>query len=123
MAHKDIEADDPMELVGVVLPADLEATREMAYVFAEEFARMGYDRNRLVSVFKNPFYGGAYGAYQALGEPATLAIIDECIGAWGQAKFSILDFGFSIAEQKEEIHNPAPIQNLKAKIQNRGREE
>jgi hypothetical protein len=123
MAHKDMEADDPMELVGVVLPADLEATREMAYVFAEEFARMGYDRNRLFSVFKNPFYGGAHGAYQALGEPATLAIIDECIGAWGQAKFSILDFGFSIAEQKEEIHNSAPIQNLKSKIQNRGREE
>jgi hypothetical protein len=112
-----------MELIGVVLPADLEATRDMAYVFAEEFARMGYDRARLLALFKNPFYGGAHGAYRTLGEPATLAIIDECIDAWGRVKFSISDFGFSIAEQKKEIHNPAPDQNLRSEIPNGGRKE
>ena len=52
MAYKEIEPDDPMELVGVVLPANPEAERDMAYVFAEEFARMGYDRERLLALFK-----------------------------------------------------------------------
>jgi hypothetical protein len=83
MPHKDVEADDPMELVGVVLPANAEASRDMAYVFAEEFARLGYDRARLLCLFNNPFYAGAYGAYQALGEKEILSIIDECVNAWG----------------------------------------
>jgi hypothetical protein len=91
MPRKDSEADDPLELIGVVLPADFESTRDMAYVFAEEFARMGYDRERLFSLFKNPFYGGAYGAYQALGEQATLAIVDECVAAWGRVKTAVQD--------------------------------
>jgi hypothetical protein len=34
-------------LVGVMLPADAEATRNMAYVFAEEFARMGQTGGQL----------------------------------------------------------------------------
>jgi hypothetical protein len=99
MPYKDPDPTDPNMLVGVVLPAAPEATRDMAYVFAEEFARMGYRQDELLRLFKNPFYGGAHGAYQILGENEILSIIDECINAWGQAKFSILDFGFSIGEK------------------------
>lgn len=98
MPYKDPDPTDPNMLVGVVLPADAEATRDMAYVFAEEFARFGYTREQLLWLFKNPFYGGAHSAYEALGENETCAIIDECLNAWGQAKFSILDFRFSIEE-------------------------
>ena len=95
MPLKDPDPSDPNMLVGVVLTADAEASRDMAYVFAEEFARLGYTREQLLWLFKNPFYGGAHAAYRALGENETLAAIDECIDAWGRAKFSILDFGFS----------------------------
>jgi hypothetical protein len=123
MPFKDPDPTDPNMLVGVVLPADAEATRDMAYVFAEEFARLGYTREQLLWLFKNPFYGGAHGAYRALGENETLSIIDECLTAWGRAKFSILDFGFSIEEQQEESSPSSPIQNPKSKIQNGGREE
>jgi len=144
MPFKDPDPTDPNMLVGVVLPADAEATRDMAYVFAEEFARLGYTREQLLWLFKNPFYGGAHGAYRALGENETLSIIDECLTAWGQAKFSILDFGFSIedgnchdtesdvdSEQARREAEPSnkdscaltripTIQNPKSKIQNGG---
>ena len=144
MPYKDPDPTDPNMLVGVVLPADAEATREMAYVFAEEFARLGYTREQLLWLFKNPFYGGAHGAYRALGENEALSIIDECLNAWGQAKFSILDFGFSIeegncqdsesdvdSEQDRRQAEPSnkdscalkrirTIQNPKSKIQNGG---
>jgi hypothetical protein len=129
MPYNDPDATDPNMLVGVMLPAQAEASRDMAYVFAEEFARMGHDKQQILALFKNPYYGGAHGAYRQLGETETVSIIDECLNAWGQAKFSILDFGFSIDEQRDEIHNPhpSPIQNPKAapqtKIQNGGREE
>jgi len=91
MPYKDPDPTDPNILVGVMLPAEAEATRDMAYVFAEEFARFGYSREQLLELFKNPFYGGAHGAYQALGESETQSIIDECVNAWGQAKVLILD--------------------------------
>ena len=103
MPYNDPDPTDPNMLVGVMLAADAEATRDMAYVFAEEFARLGYSREQLLWLFKNPFYGGAHGAYRALGENEILSIIDECLGAWGQARFSILvrgaAFGFSIGEE------------------------
>jgi len=91
MPFKDPDPSDPNMLVGVMLSADSEATREMAYVFAEEFARLGYSREQLLWLFKNPFYGGAHGAYRALGEKDTLSIIDECLAVWGNVTVTIQD--------------------------------
>ena len=116
MPYKDPDPTDPNILVGVMLPGDEESTREMAYVFAEEFARMGYNTAQILTLFKTPFYSGAHGAYKALGEKNLGTIIDECVSAWSGAQFSILDFGFSIGEQGGEI------QNRKSKIQNGKRE-
>ena len=111
MPYKDPDPTDPNILVGVMLPAQADATRDMAYVFAEEFARFGHSREQLLWLFKNPFYGGAHGAYLALGENQTLSIIDECVNAWGQAKVSILDS--AIDEQDCENSDP------QSKIENR----
>jgi hypothetical protein len=91
MPYKDPDPTDPNMLVGVILPADAEAMREMAYVFAEEFVRMGYTREQLLWLFKNSFYGGAHGAYRALGENGTLSIIDECLNAWGTIRSTVQD--------------------------------
>jgi hypothetical protein len=118
MPYNDPDPTDPNMLVGVVLPADAEATRDMAYAFAEEFARLGYSREQLLQLFRNPFYGGAHGAYRALGEKETLSIIDECLNAWGRTKFSILDFGFPIVGE-EKILDPEPKNlNPESKIEN-----
>jgi hypothetical protein len=91
MPYQDPDPTDPNMLVGVLLPADAEATRDMAYVFAEEFARMGHDRRQIIALFKNPYYGGAHGAYRALGEKETLAIIDECLNVWGSIRIRVQD--------------------------------
>ena len=116
MPYKEPDPTDPNMLVGVMLPADAEATRDMAYVFAEEFSRMGYDRNRLLQLFKNPYYAGAHGAYRDLGEEAILKIVDECINVWGRVQFSISDFGFSIEEKPEK----SKIRNPKSKMEEGG---
>ena len=86
MPYDDADADDPLELVAVALPADADSQREMAYVFAEEFARLGYDAARIFALFRNPFYAGANGAYRALGETGTRAIIEECLAVWGRVR-------------------------------------
>jgi hypothetical protein len=87
MPYYNPDPADPNVLVGVVLPAVAQATREMAYVFAEEFVRLGYDGERLLRIFKNPFYAGAHDAYRALGEETLRSIIAECVSAWGGVRF------------------------------------
>ena len=82
MPYRDPDPSDPGVLVGVAVPADPEAMREMAWVFAEEFARMGYDGPRLLAVFRAPFYAGAHRAWRALGEAEVVAIVAECVAVW-----------------------------------------
>ena len=91
MPYDAPDLTDPSMLVGVMLPAEAETVTDMADIFAEEFARLGYDRTRILWLFKNPFYGSAHGAYQALGDETIRAIIDECLAAWGRARFTDRD--------------------------------
>jgi hypothetical protein len=107
MPFNDPDPTDPNILVGVMLPADAEATRDMAYVFAEEFARFGYTREQLLGLFKNPFYGGAHGAYRSLGEPETLSIIDECLKVWGNVKVRVQDVQAVQSVQPPPSSSPA----------------
>jgi hypothetical protein len=82
MPYGDPDPSDPSVLVGVEVPADAGAMREMAWVFAEEFARMGYDAPRILAVFRAPFYMGAHRAWLVLGEAEVTAIVDECVAFW-----------------------------------------
>ena len=82
MPHDDPDPTDPQELVGVMLPGGPEAMREMAHVFADEFARLGYPGRQILALFQNPFYAGAHAALRALGEPAVRAIVDEAVARW-----------------------------------------
>ena len=86
MLQKTFEPDDPMELVGVILPGDAETVRDMAYVFAEEFARLGFDQQRMMRLFQDPFYAGAHQAYRVLGEAAIHTIVTECTQVWGHER-------------------------------------
>jgi len=91
MPFHDPDPTDPNMLVGVVLASGEEATREMAYVFAEEFARMGFDAHGVLSLFKDPFYAGAHQIYQALGADAVRGIVEECVAVWGRSAGRIQD--------------------------------
>jgi hypothetical protein len=98
MPYKDPDASDPMLFVGVSMPGSSEQTEEMAYTFAEEFARMGYSVEKILHLFSTPFYRAAYGAYQALGEEAIRKIVEECVNIWGRVRFVARDSGNEAAE-------------------------
>ncbi len=91
MPYDDPEPDDPNMLVGVVLPGDEGCIRYMAETFADEFATLGYDEDRLFALFRQPFYAGAYRALQALGEPAIRSIIRESVAFWGTCRTVVQD--------------------------------
>jgi hypothetical protein len=82
MPYRDPDPTDPTVLIGVAVPAGAEAMREMAWVFAEELARLGYDTPRILAVFRAPFYAGAHQAWRGLGEAEVAAIVGECVAVW-----------------------------------------
>lgn len=80
----DPDPDDPMTLHGIVVPTeDPQVDREMAIAFIEEYLRMGYGPDRVLSMFKIPEYVGPYRAYQALGEDALIGLIEQSASLWG----------------------------------------
>ena len=76
---KPTEAEDPYELVGTILPSPpgYDAQGEMARCFIEEFALMGWTGQRILRLFKNPFYQGPYAIYQTRGEEFVRDIIRQ----------------------------------------------
>ena len=91
MPYDDPEPDDPTMLVGVRAPADDDSMREMAYAFAEEFTTIGFDRHRLLALFRSPHYAGAHGALRALGEAEIERIVDEIQSVYGGVRFVTRD--------------------------------
>ena len=83
MPFKEPDPSDPSMLVGVSLPADPASDLDMAYAFAEEFARMGFDAQRLLGLFQLPFYAGAHRLWLVLGEETIRGVIAEAIAVWG----------------------------------------
>lgn len=71
------DPDDPMELVGVAIPASPDALDEMARVFADEFLRIGYSPDQVFGLFKDPFYRAPNQIYVARGEQFVRGIIDD----------------------------------------------
>jgi hypothetical protein len=82
MPYDEADETDPMMLVGVELPADASSWRETALVLAEEFARMGFCEERLMEVFRDPFYAGAHQAFLALGEEEVREIVRAAATPW-----------------------------------------
>jgi hypothetical protein len=106
MPFDEADETDPLELVGVELPADEAAMIEQATVFAEEFARMGFSEEKLMQLFKNPFYAGAHGAYRALGEEKVRELVQASARIWGGIRFhdSIADPASGSAPFRMENH-------------------
>ena len=71
-AAKTSEPDDPLELVGVLVPLDdgaFEATfDEMARTLVEEYVREGWSDARLLTLFRSPFYAGLHVIWRRRGE-------------------------------------------------------
>ena len=86
MPYEDPDPEDPMLLVGVSLPASHDSQQEMVYGFAEEFARMGFDEQQILGLFRRPFYAGAHAAYRSLGESTVASIIRETLEVWGRIR-------------------------------------
>ena len=81
MADKPYEAEDPLAPVAVVIPGDEDSVAEMGRCFVDEFVRMGWRRNALLAVFRDPFFQGPYLVYRKMGEEWVETLVDEALAA------------------------------------------
>ena len=58
----------------------------MALCFAEEFAREGWSEEKLLKMFRNPFYQGPYMAWKQKGDEYIQSVIDEALTMWRPKK-------------------------------------
>ena len=86
MPYDDPDPQDPMNLVGVGVPCNADAQREMASVFAEEFARLGYSRDRILKLFHNPFYAAPHRAFLDLGATEIERLVEEVVDLWSRVR-------------------------------------
>jgi len=78
MRHKPFEEDDPLELVAVgPFATEEDCLEEMARTVVDEYARMGWNREQLLKLFRDPFYQGPHAIYQTKGEAFIQRLIAE----------------------------------------------
>ena len=68
MPKDEFVDEDPLELVGMVLPGEERQLERMAEVIVEEYVRMGWDERRLMTLFVNPMFMATYRVYHQKGE-------------------------------------------------------
>ena len=68
MPNKHFEQDDPMDLVGMVLPGEAGQVEAMAECIVEEYVRLGWDERRLFSLFVSPMFLATHRIYRQKGE-------------------------------------------------------
>jgi hypothetical protein len=83
MPKDESDPEDPMEMVGVVSPASAEEVEYVARCIIEEFAWFGFDRERILSLFRDPHYVGAHTITKQMGEPWVVSLVDTVAREWG----------------------------------------
>ncbi len=72
---KDYDKEDPFEMKAVEISGG--DIKHQARVMSEEFRDMGTDKETLLKMFNDPFYGGLHIATVQLGEEAVQEIINQ----------------------------------------------
>ncbi len=105
MPYHNPESGDPNMLVGVTLPGSAATTRRMAETFADEFAQLGLDLERILALYRDPFYAAPHAAWRLLGEPEIARIVDESLAFWSRHRV-VVRTSTKVAEASAPLVQP-----------------
>ena len=78
---KSAEPTDPYIATAVAMPPPgYDGVAVMARTFIEEFARLGWPRDRIARMFRIPRYEAANAVYRARGPEYVETLIDDVLG-------------------------------------------
>ena len=84
MPYDDPDMTDPLTLHGVAFETtDDAAVRSMAECFVEEYARLGFGRERILQMFRVVGYAGPAMALRVLGAAAIEEIVEDSLARYG----------------------------------------
>ncbi|HEX9618271.1 MAG TPA: hypothetical protein VGA03_12735 [Anaerolineales bacterium] len=83
MPKDEFDTEDPMELVGMVLPGEAGQLEAMAECVVEEYVRMGWDERRLMVLFVNPMFLATYRIYRQKGEAYVRNLVQKTCAQYG----------------------------------------
>ena len=84
MPYDDPDPSDPMTLHGVAIETgDESALLEMAECFIDEYARLGFDANRILHMFNTRGYAGPFMATTLLGKERIRELVNTVLDRWG----------------------------------------
>lgn len=81
-ADKELEDDDPFELIGVRYPVEpgVDADRVLARCFVEEYALIGWTPSKVRMLFETPQFAGAHDVRRRRGPDLIEEVIAEVFG-------------------------------------------
>ena len=77
MPHDEFVDEDPLGLVGMVMPGEEGQLEAMAECFVEEYARMGWNETRIMTLFTQPLFMATYRVYRLKGESYARELIHK----------------------------------------------
>ena len=89
MPYTEPKSDDPMELVGMVMPGEPGQLEAMAECIVEEYVRLGWDARRLLTLFVNPMFMATHRIYRQKGEAYVQELIDRMCEKWAPLVHSV----------------------------------
>jgi hypothetical protein len=84
MPKDEFDVEDPLELNAMAFVTHEDTTAEMAACFVEEFARMGFEPRRILSLFRDRRYVGPNMVMEKQGEAFVRDLIEEIFARWGK---------------------------------------
>ena len=79
---KEAEADDPMELMGMMAPGDADSDERQAEATIQEFVLMGFTDEGLLELFRSPHYQATHRLWKVKGEAYVKDMIARERAAW-----------------------------------------
>jgi hypothetical protein len=77
MPQDEFVNEDPMELIGMILPGEPGQLERMAEVVVEEYVRMGWDEKRLMALFTHPMFQATHRIYQLKGQAYVVELLKQ----------------------------------------------
>lgn len=79
-ATREMLPEDPMEMTGIEVPGDPDL---MLRLLVEEYARIGWGRDALMQLARDPNYQSFHGLWRQMGEEALRQRIDQVLSRCG----------------------------------------
>ena len=94
MPHDEFVDEDPMGLIGMVLPGEPGQLEAMAECVIEEYVRLGWSEQRLMTLFVNSMFLATHRIYRLKGETYVRDLIRQTRAKWGvdQVQYSAPKF-------------------------------